>query len=235
MTKNFYAARTGWHELKIIRTEYDGISYRSKTEARWAVLLDLLKVPYTYEKEGYYLHDGHTTYCPDFWIIDGSIENAPDRFFVEVKGEKAPGMASMQRDFVGYGAEKKGLDRHAYLVSDIPHGRTYADWIEKFCAFYNAARRDTGEKILYDSSLINGGAGHYLSYLYLKQDGKPALNSNYNITPPEIDIPATLAAYNVAAGAKFDHEYRPLAYLGAMRDRWKAEKSDIERRITDDR
>lgn len=58
-------------------TEYKGVVYRSKTEARWAVFFDLARIKVEYEEESYMLPSGG--YLPDFWIPE------LDCFF-EVKG-----------------------------------------------------------------------------------------------------------------------------------------------------
>lgn len=52
--------------IKSIETRYAGCRFRSRTEARWAVLLDALGVKWEYEKEGFELPSGR--YLPDFWI-----------------------------------------------------------------------------------------------------------------------------------------------------------------------
>lgn len=52
--------------ISSIQTLYRGITYRSRTEARWAVYLDELRVAYAYEPEGVDL-DGEW-YLPDFWL-----------------------------------------------------------------------------------------------------------------------------------------------------------------------
>jgi len=63
--------------MQALQTEYRGIKYRSRTEARWAVYLDELRVPYTYEPEGYDL--GGDWYLPDFWLPNPGC-------YLEVKG-----------------------------------------------------------------------------------------------------------------------------------------------------
>lgn len=63
--------------MKALQTEYRGIKYRSRTEARWAVFLDELQVPYTYEPEGYDL--GGEWYLPDFWLPNPGC-------YLEIKG-----------------------------------------------------------------------------------------------------------------------------------------------------
>ncbi len=58
-------------------TKYNGIIYRSRLEARWAVYFDLLEVPHMYELEGFKLSTGEI-YLPDFYLPDAHI-------FCEVK------------------------------------------------------------------------------------------------------------------------------------------------------
>ena len=55
-----------------IQTIYNGYHFRSRLEARWAVWLDTLGIPYTYELQGFDL-DGEP-YLPDFWL-----PGCPDR------------------------------------------------------------------------------------------------------------------------------------------------------------
>lgn len=50
-----------------IPTEYGGVVMRSRTEARWALFFDVLKIQWEYEKEGYDL-DGLGSYLPDYWL-----------------------------------------------------------------------------------------------------------------------------------------------------------------------
>jgi len=49
-----------------LQTKWNGILFRSRTEARWARFFDELQIPYEYEKEGYALSSGW--YLPDFWL-----------------------------------------------------------------------------------------------------------------------------------------------------------------------
>ena len=66
--------------MKILPTEFRGIRYRSRTEARWAVFFSALGIAAMYEPEGYQLDDG-TCYLPDFFIPAGDI-------YIEIKGEE---------------------------------------------------------------------------------------------------------------------------------------------------
>ncbi|MBX3139864.1 MAG: hypothetical protein KF875_03865 [Trueperaceae bacterium] len=64
--------------IEAIPTRYRGYHFRSRLEARWAVCLDSLGVPWEYEREGYVLPDG-TQYLPDFWLPQEGI-------YLEIKG-----------------------------------------------------------------------------------------------------------------------------------------------------
>lgn len=63
--------------IKALQTTYRGIKYRSRTEARWAVFLDELRIAYDYEPEGMDL--GGEWYLPDFWLPVPGV-------WLEVKG-----------------------------------------------------------------------------------------------------------------------------------------------------
>lgn len=66
--------------LKAIETHYKGYRFRSRIEARWAVFMDAIKIPWEYEREGFDLGaDGN--YLPDFWL-------PTQKEWVEIKGEK---------------------------------------------------------------------------------------------------------------------------------------------------
>jgi hypothetical protein len=66
--------------VKAIETSYAGCRFRSRLEARWAVVLDHLQVPWEFEPQGYDLPSGR--YLPDFRIP------GPDGqpFYLEIKG-----------------------------------------------------------------------------------------------------------------------------------------------------
>ena len=58
-------------EMKAIETVYRGIKFRSRNEARWAVFMDQLGVPFDYEPEGFELNG--LRYLPDFYLTDQKI------------------------------------------------------------------------------------------------------------------------------------------------------------------
>lgn len=67
--------------LQAIETQYNGYRFRSRLEARYAVLFDQLGIEYLYEHQGYYLGSDLGNYLPDFYIPS---RNA----FFEIKGRK---------------------------------------------------------------------------------------------------------------------------------------------------
>lgn len=66
--------------IKAIQTRYKGHLFRSRLEARWAVVLDALGVKWHYEAEGYDLGSGLGYYLPDFWLPELNT-------FLEIKAE----------------------------------------------------------------------------------------------------------------------------------------------------
>lgn len=53
--------------IKAIETRFKGHRFRSRLEARWAVVLDHMGVKWQYEPEGYNLGEAGC-YLPDFWL-----------------------------------------------------------------------------------------------------------------------------------------------------------------------
>jgi hypothetical protein len=55
--------------MKALKTKYNGIEYRSKLEARWAVFFDHYGLKFEYEPGSFKLKNG-ILYCPDFLLLD---------------------------------------------------------------------------------------------------------------------------------------------------------------------
>ena len=67
--------------IQPIETRYKGYRFRSRLEARWAVFMDHLDIPWDYEPQGYIV-DGQP-YLPDFLVRPDDKEGA---FWLEIKG-----------------------------------------------------------------------------------------------------------------------------------------------------
>lgn len=74
--------------VKPIETRYNGIRFRSRLEARWAVFFDEIGVDYWYEPEGFELPSGER-YLPDFFL-------PRLKMWVEIKGQH-PGSDYMEK------------------------------------------------------------------------------------------------------------------------------------------
>jgi hypothetical protein len=53
--------------VNAIQTRFNGRFFRTRGEARYAVLFDACQLSYEYEKEGFWLEAGGR-YLPDFWL-----------------------------------------------------------------------------------------------------------------------------------------------------------------------
>lgn len=108
-----------------IPTEYNGIMYRSRTEARWAVFFHEAKVPFTYEAEGFDM-DG-VRYLPDFWLPVGKIwfEVKP---FAPLPQEIRRGLdlakATRRMVFIAPGEPRGGINLYALS----PSGKMQEEW-----------------------------------------------------------------------------------------------------------
>ena len=71
--------------VRPIDTRYRGYRFRSRLEARYAVLFDALGLAYEYEREGYDLGWALDWYLPDFWLpgLQCFAEVKPDVFTPE--------------------------------------------------------------------------------------------------------------------------------------------------------
>lgn len=74
------------NKVRAIPTKYKKNVFRSRTEARWAVYLDLMGFDWEYESEGY--TDGENSYLPDFTVKDFSSDKN-EFLFIEVKPERS--------------------------------------------------------------------------------------------------------------------------------------------------
>jgi hypothetical protein len=71
------------NNLRAIETRYKSYRFRSRLEARWAVLFDHMGVEWEYEPEGYHLGGDLGCYLPDFFLY-GNGHYGP---YIEIKGQ----------------------------------------------------------------------------------------------------------------------------------------------------
>ena len=72
-----------YHKNANIEQVYNGIKFRSRLEARWAIFFDSINLKYEYEPEGFKF-DGYR-YVPDFYFPETKTfaEVKPNGFFSE--------------------------------------------------------------------------------------------------------------------------------------------------------
>jgi hypothetical protein len=104
--------------IRAIETVFGGYRFRSRLEARWAVFLTTLGVPFQYEPEGFKI--GRLRYLPDFYLPEafGWIEAkplAPD----ERELEKAIGFASKAETPIAIFAGEPWPWKHDIIVCDM--------------------------------------------------------------------------------------------------------------------
>jgi hypothetical protein len=185
--------------IKPIETVYNGYRFRSRLEARWAVLFDGIGIRYRYEPEGFALDDG-TLYLPDFQVYipqesrQGALSNLPASLYVEVKGE-IPIPAEDWHKVESLAEITNGTPSNPiYVVGDIPLVRNAWDIIEM-----EKDRRF--DRRLYSLGLVTGEdrGAKFCTY-----QGKPAL-----LPDGQVFDDGTIAAYQAARMARFEHGETP--------------------------
>lgn len=107
--------------IKAIETEYKGLLFRSRLEARWAMFFDNMGYKWEYEPEGYILEDG-SKYIPDFRLaIYRPYLNETTYFYVEVKPMRNLKVKEIEKARLLV----KGGDLPLLLVQGIPDFRNY--------------------------------------------------------------------------------------------------------------
>lgn len=180
--------------IKNIETEYKGIKFRSRLEARWAAFFDELQIHYQYEVEGFNI-DG-TWYVPDFYLPDYScwVEIKPNGF-KWWKDEKIKKFS-------------KQVDEKYILVSGAPQQDKYkvyilanSDWDKAGEEFRNNFLGDYGQ-----FALSRRSTGIELCFLGNTECGGISFNLIDNSTDDGEREPVTMGmegAYKKAMNMRF--------------------------------
>ncbi len=196
-------------EIKPIETYYDGHWFRSRLEARWAVVFKALGVRYEYEPEGFDLGHG-MKYLPDFrvkcWGKRGDYNlKEPFDLYIEVKGVMTEQDAAKIKLFV---KEREtpwdgliGIDGLPLLIVDrIP---------DKGCATDGWMSYDDMGFGLYPFNYATIDGDEFGAYPAATRDGKFYLfGADSGYINPE-DERRMERAYEAARCARFEHGERP--------------------------
>lgn len=179
-----------------IETTYAGHRFRSRLEARWAVFLDHLGVPWEYEPQGYKLPSG--PYLPDFHIQLGDTSA-----FLEVKPDSGL-RAGPQEDDPRWHEFSQSVGR-LYVTGGIPR----PEEIE-------AKGRDSENETMW--SYDAGGWDNYHAFCICEECGAVGIEfsaawgrvgcckePDSDDGPGSGDHPRILEAYAAARKARFEH------------------------------
>lgn len=109
---------------KVLPTFYNGVQFRSRTEARWAVYFDLERIAWQYEPEGFKL--GSLYYLPDFYLPQVDM-------WAEVKPFGGFDFPALRR----CAALVRAMRRPCLMLDGPPAARPYwaiTDWPGRFYA-----------------------------------------------------------------------------------------------------
>ncbi len=126
--------------MKVLPTKYRGITYRSRAEARWAVVFDKVGWTHLYEPETFCLPCGN--YLPDFYLPN------VDAFF-EVKGLAPSAFERLRAEELCAGTEK------VVVVSSGPPNHTRDTWDRDLKIFYPEHFDDGIVAFEYDGGFVN--------------------------------------------------------------------------------
>lgn len=125
------------YTYKSIETKYNGIIFRSRSEARWAVFFNTLGIRWEHEKEGYQL--GDICYLPDFWLpeLDCWFEvKGADPDDLDCKKSSRLALHTEKVAYIAFGEmalpnEPKGTPRfHAFFPGPCPDADIDYAWTE---------------------------------------------------------------------------------------------------------
>lgn len=199
-------------ELKAIQTEYKGYRFRSRLEARWAVLLDELGVKWEYEPEGYDLGNG-MCYLPDFRLYDVTINHGFFKrhctIYLEVKGQMNDEDAAKINRFFELGYEddaRYGESASAVLVvGNIPEGEDINELLDYM---HDEAYNDHGNwPNFYNFETVDGD--YFGAYPGVDKRGTFTLFGDDSSYLWSMDTQATERAYRLARQARFEHGETP--------------------------
>lgn len=188
---------------QVIQTMYSGCRFRSRLEARWAVLLDRLGADWEYEPEGFVLSD-ETYYLPDFLVHNVEGRAGGDDLWIEVKGEMTQKDADKVNMFAFPDGMLTGLDkpdRKIFVVGGIPH---FKDFWDLHRQIEEAKESDPFSK-MYSLETVDGD--NWGAMPAITKSGKFCLHAAGNVG--EVDTDRTVNAYAAALQARFEHGETP--------------------------
>jgi len=175
-------------QFKVIPTLYNGIEFRSRLEARWALFMDLIGVKWAYEPEGYQI--GGDKYLPDFFLYRQNC-------FYEIKPAWPTNQEAKKCESLAMATGRKVFLQHGPLL--VPTG----DVNEGALAYWRCDDGMPGSDITYLWAECKK-----CGYCELQFEGRSARNSCRHYGPESNkeyneDSPKLVRAYHLADSERF--------------------------------
>ena len=190
-----------------IETRYAGCRFRSRLEARHAVLFDQLGIRWEYELEGFYI--GRRRYLPDFRLTDSGT-------WIEVKGSEGDLDHELMLEAVFHLPQAAASFPTLLVLGPIPAADgDRCDWC--WIGITPSAEDPSGERYPVDAywSLIPAGFPGHPVRLADTSGATPASFGHEGWLEPGSDLNTTasegakqLDAYRAARSARFEHGER---------------------------
>lgn len=177
--------------MKPIETKWHGYRFRSRLEARWAVVFEAMGIGWEYEPEGFELSDG-TIYLPDFRLRGLTGRTKGDVTWVEVKGDMTEDDLAKVDAFFGDG-------NPILVLGDLPDGNNGWRMINDLCD-----KSDCSNYIFNSFTYIDHD--EFNAVLCIADTGLPELQTNQSCSA---DSEATYLAYLAGKYARFEHGELP--------------------------
>ena len=185
-----YRADNGIKSMTAKRTTWNGCTFRSRAEARWAVFFEMCDVEWEYEPEGV-VFDDNTSYLPDF-LIHGIVGRGGGDLYVEVKGV----MDDVDRQKIDQFSRYHPI----YVVDSTFTTKNDKPWYDHMEEMQTVGLGD-----YYTFKFIDGD--QWGAYLGINNNGQLQLFDRWTYYDSAGEL--TAMAYRVAAFAKFEYGDSP--------------------------
>lgn len=192
-------------EMNAIETKYKGYRFRSRLEARVAVLLDGLGADWEYEPEGFILDNG-LWYLPDFKVKNIYLRNqkTPTMIWIEVKGEMTDLDAKKLNSFCEKDKYQKPQNP-LFIMGKILDEDEIVE--NANCLFDKFSMKNKKWPDMFNFSTVDGD--YYEAILAKYKDGSLRIVGPSHDYWDFVDLPQTAKAYEIARQARFEFGEKP--------------------------
>jgi hypothetical protein len=206
-------------DMQAIETHYAGYRFRSRLEARWAVLFDAAEIEWQYEPQGYLVDVAglKRPYLPDFWLpgvrsgIWCEVKGSPEGLDVPLLAYAAHPEHGLPADLSGSRSHLRKAHR-LLILGPIPDQGSPLVTPLHCCLTWDATHPAT-TGVYAEAALFAGGAllGTDLTGPVLGEDGTLYADKQYlwEKICGGIGVAHMRPLYEIARKARFEHGERP--------------------------